>query len=59
MGAGLHGSARTTPRVRAELQASQEGTRALAARGLGRKQLRDLSADGVSGLLKRLGRGAR
>ncbi len=28
----LHGSARTTPRVRAELQASQEGTRALAAR---------------------------
>jgi transposase InsO family protein len=32
MGAGLHGSARTTPRVRAELQASQEGTRALAAR---------------------------
>ena len=32
MAAGLHGSARTTPRVRAELQASQEGTRALAAR---------------------------
>jgi hypothetical protein len=32
MGAGLHGSARTTPRVRAELQASQEATRALAAR---------------------------
>lgn len=31
--AGLfHGSARTTPRVRAELQAAQEGTRALAAR---------------------------
>jgi transposase InsO family protein len=30
--AGLHGSARTTPRVRAELQASQEATRALAAR---------------------------
>jgi transposase-like protein len=28
----LHGSARTTPRVRAELQASQESTRALAAR---------------------------
>src|SRR5215204_7556546 len=28
----LHGSARTTPRVRAELQASQEATRALAAR---------------------------
>ena len=32
MAAGLHGSARTTPRVRAELQASQEGTRTLAAR---------------------------
>jgi transposase InsO family protein len=30
--AGLHGAARTTPRVRAELQASQEGTRTLAAR---------------------------
>src|ERR671927_678488 len=28
----LHGSARTTPRVRAELQASQASTRALAAR---------------------------
>src|SRR3712207_75662 len=28
----LHGSARTTPRVRAELQAPQESTRALAAR---------------------------
>ena len=32
MAAGLHGSARTTPRVRAELQASQASTRALAAR---------------------------
>jgi transposase InsO family protein len=32
MAAGLHGSARTTPRVRAELQAAQETTRALAAR---------------------------
>ncbi len=32
MAAGLHGSARTTPRVRAELQASQETTRVLAAR---------------------------
>src|ERR671912_155136 len=32
MAAGLHGSARTTPRVRAELQASQGSTRALAAR---------------------------
>jgi hypothetical protein len=31
MAADLHGSARTTPRVRAELQASQETTRALAA----------------------------
>src|SRR3954467_14871064 len=28
----LHASARTTPRVRAELQASQEATRVLAAR---------------------------
>ncbi len=32
MAAGLHGSARTTPRVRAELQTSRAGTRALAAR---------------------------
>jgi transposase InsO family protein len=32
MAAGRHGSARTTPRVRAELQASEESTRALAAR---------------------------
>jgi transposase InsO family protein len=32
MAAGVHGSARTTPRVRAELQAAQGSTRALAAR---------------------------
>jgi transposase InsO family protein len=32
MAAGLHGSARTTPRVRAEPQRSQEATRSLAAR---------------------------
>ncbi len=32
MAPGLHGSARTTPRVRAELQAAQAPTRALAAR---------------------------
>ncbi len=32
MGTSLHGAARTTPRVRAEFQASQESTRALAAR---------------------------
>ena len=32
MAPGLHGSARTTPRVRAELQASQEATRSLAGR---------------------------
>jgi transposase InsO family protein len=32
MAAGLHGSARTTPRIRAELQASQEATGVLAAR---------------------------
>jgi transposase-like protein len=31
MAAGLHGSARTTPRVRAELQAAQASIRALAA----------------------------
>ncbi|MCW7541174.1 IS481 family transposase [Aquabacterium sp. A7-Y] len=38
MAASLHGSARTTPRVRAELQASQETTRALADRyGLNEK----------------------
>lgn len=38
MAAGLHGSARTTPRVRAELQASQEATRTLAVRyGLNEK----------------------
>jgi hypothetical protein len=33
--------------------------RALAARGLVRNQLKDLSAEGVSGLLKRFGRGTR
>jgi transposase InsO family protein len=32
MAAGLHGSARTTPRIRAELQASQEATCILATR---------------------------
>lgn len=32
MATGLHGSGRTTSRVRAELLASQESTRALAAR---------------------------
>jgi transposase InsO family protein len=32
MAPGLHGSARTTPRVRAELQRAQETTRSLAAR---------------------------
>ena len=32
MAAGLHGSARTTPRIRAALQAAKEGTRSLAAR---------------------------
>ena len=40
MAAGRHGSARTTPRVRAELQRSQEATRTLAARfGLNKKTL--------------------
>ncbi len=38
MAASLHGSARTTPRIRAELQASQETTRSLAVRyGLNEK----------------------
>jgi transposase-like protein len=32
MGSVLHGSARTTPRIRAELQGSQESSRTLAAR---------------------------
>jgi transposase InsO family protein len=32
MAPGLHGSARTTPRVRAELQTAQATTRSLAAR---------------------------
>ena len=32
MASVLHGSARTTPRIRAELQASKESARALAAR---------------------------
>lgn len=32
MASVLHGSARTTPRLRAEFQASQESTRSLAAR---------------------------
>jgi hypothetical protein len=37
MAGGLHGSARTTPRIRAELQASKEKTNALAERyGLSR-----------------------
>ena len=41
MGSVLHGSARTTPRIRAELQAAQESSRALAARyGLNPKTVR-------------------
>ena len=41
MGSVLHGCARTTPRIRAELQASQESSRALAARyGLDPKTVR-------------------
>ncbi len=41
MGSVLHGSARTTPRIRAELQASQESSRTLAARyGLNPKTVR-------------------
>ena len=41
MGSVLHGCARTTPRIRAELQASQESSRTLAARyGLDPKTVR-------------------
>ena len=41
MGSVLHGSARTTPCARTELQASQESTRSLAARyGLNPKTVR-------------------
>ncbi|SCB08730.1 hypothetical protein GA0061102_1001252 [Rhizobium miluonense] len=52
MGSILHGSARTTPRLRAELQAPQESTRSLAARyGLNPKTVakwreRTTTADG-------------
>ena len=55
MAPGLHGSARTTPRVRAELQASQEATCVLAARyGLNPKTVakwrqRTTTADGPMG----------
>ena len=51
----LHGSARTTPRIRAELQRSQEATRVLAARyGLNPKTVakwrqRTTTADGPMG----------
>jgi transposase-like protein len=41
MGSVLHGSARTTPRIRAELQASKASTRSLAAEyGLNPKTVR-------------------
>ena len=40
MGSVLHGCARTTPRIRAELQASQESSRGLAAYGLDPKTVR-------------------
>src|SRR5271167_55753 len=41
MASVLHGSARTTPRIRAELQASKDSARALAARyGLNAKTVR-------------------
>lgn len=55
MASGLHGSARTTPRVRAELQASKESGRTLAARyGLNPKTVakwrgRDGTADAPMG----------
>ena len=58
MAAGVHGSARTMPRVRAELQTSQEATRRLAARyGLNPKTVakwRDRHAkEGAAGLADR------
>src|SRR6478609_3311130 len=55
MAAGVHGSARTTPRVRAELQAAQASTRALAAQyGLNPKTVakwrsRQITADAPVG----------
>ena len=51
MGSSLHGSARTTPRVRAELQAAQASSRAIAkAYGINPKTVlkwrnRDATAD--------------
>jgi hypothetical protein len=58
MGSVLHGSARTTPRVRAELQAPQASTRTLAARyGLNPKRVakwrrRSTTADAPMGPLE-------
>jgi len=55
MGSGLHGSARTTPRVRAELQAAQASSRAIArAYGINPKTVlkwrnRDATADTTMG----------
>ena len=55
MASGLHGSARTTPRVRAELQTAQAPSRALAAQyGLNPKTVlkwrnRDTTADAAMG----------
>ena len=57
MASSLHGSARTTPRVRAELQASQEATSTLAQRyGLSRTTVvkwrtRTTTADAPMGLI--------
>ena len=51
----LHGSARTTPRIRAELQASKESTRVLSARyGLNQKTVakwrqRETTSDAAMG----------
>ena len=58
MASVLHGSARTTPRLRADLQASQESSRSLAARyGLNPKTVvkwrkRATTADGSEGSLE-------
>ncbi len=49
MASVLHGSARTTPRIRAELQASKESSRALAAAyGLNAEDGREMAQEGAT-----------